>query len=225
MVSGTISILCIFPHNSGGVMRGLSLNSAVVQHSTSSFERQNALELLSRNGKSRRLSAVSFSNRRVTHNIVFRQRLSLGSTKFDPLCIEKELPQWFSDRRIAICRAYGSPPDVPVREDQELQEHGEADAEESDEEKTESVVSETSETVPPDVANTITSWGTLPPRVKLIVTTAFAFVICNMDKVSGYFLPRSKIILVLLLGKVFCHECLNSLENGVNCLSDAVIEL
>lgn len=143
-------------------MRGLSLN---LQLPTSCFVRNDAA---SRNGK------IRFSNRRV---FVCRQ----SKQEFDPLCIKNEFLQ--CKRNISICRAYGSPPEV--REDHPVQD-GESDAEEDNEEqKTESeVVSDA-----PDVAGSITSWGTLPPRFKLILTTALAFVICNMDKVSQSSLP------------------------------------
>lgn len=175
-------------------MRGLSLNSTGVQH-RSCFERNDALEFLSHNGKSRGQSAVPFSNRRISHNIVSRQRLSFQRSKiFDPLCIKSKFPQC-SGRKILCCRAYGSPPDIPVREDHVLSD-GEAE-EEANSEKPD-LVSETSEATPPDVVASITSWGTLPPRFKLILTTALAFVICNMDKVSCHFLTLPLITLVLL---------------------------
>lgn len=166
-------------------MRGLLLNSPGVQQQLSSFVPTDTLEFLARNGKSRgQTPAMPVSNhRRVPHNnIVSRQRLSWRSKKFDPLCTKTKFPQC-SVKRISYCRAYGSPPDVPVREEADAQEDGEADDDE--EEKPEAVVAETAaEASPPDVVASITSWGTLPPRFKLILTTALAFVICNMDKVS-----------------------------------------
>ena len=162
-------------------MRGLSLN---LQLPTSCFVRNDAtLEVLSHNGKTWRQSA----NRRV---YVCQQRLR--SKQFDPLCIKNEFLQ--CKRNISICRAYGSPPEV--REDHPVQD-GESDAEEPNEEK------KPEEAVSKTTAGSITSWGTLPPRFKLILTTALAFVICNMDKVSRPFLglqsPQIRFI---------CRECI-----------------
>lgn len=138
-------------------MRGLSLNLSGVQLPTS------CLRL--RNGNSR--GPLAFSSRRV---FVCRQRLR--SKEFDPLC------EYLQCKRLSICRAYGPPP-PEVREEQDPVQDGEESEQVNPEEAT--TPSE------PDVVASITSWGTLPPRFKLIITTALAFVICNMDKVSHPF--------------------------------------
>lgn len=107
----------------------------------------------------------SFSNRRV---LVCRQRLR--SKEFDPLS------NYLQCKRLSICRAHGPPP-PEVREEDPVQEEDNPEGEKIPEES--------------DVVASITSWGTLPPRFKLIITTALAFVICNMDKVSHPFLQPS----------------------------------
>lgn len=159
-------------------MRGLCLNSAVVRPCCSA--RNDALEFLSHNGKSRGQSAVQFSNRRVPHFAVCRNRLSL-SRNFDPLCINNRFSKC-SEKRL-YSRVYSSPPDIPVRE---VHVQDGEDGEETPEAASDSSET-TSQEVQGIVQGSITSWGDLPPRFKLILTTALAFVICNMDKVSRHF--------------------------------------
>ena len=154
-------------------MTGLCLNSTVVRPGC--FVRNDALEFLSHNGKSRGENAM---NRRVSHYIVCGKRLSLRTRSFDPLIIKKR------SEKLVCSRIYGSPPDVPVRE-VHVQDG------EDNEEKPGVVVSET--TPQDEVLGSITSWGDLPPRFKLILTTALAFVICNMDKVSRHFRSHIKV--------------------------------
>ena len=162
-------------HTTTGVMRGLCLNSTVVRPCC--LVRNDALEFLSHNGKSRGQTAIRFSSRRISRYIESGKRLSLRSRNFDPLCIKNKFPKC-SEKRIC-CRVYGSPPDIPVKEVH-------VPDEEDDEEKPE-VVSDSPETTSQEVEGSITSWGDLPPRFRLILTTALAFVICNMDKVSCHF--------------------------------------
>ncbi|KAG0590414.1 hypothetical protein KC19_1G097700 [Ceratodon purpureus] len=153
-------------------MRGLCLNSTIVRPGC--FVRNDALEFLSHNGKSRGQNAMQVSNRRVSHYIVCGKRLFLRSRNFDPLSIKNRFAK--CSEKIVYSRVYGSPPDVPVRE-VHVQDG------EDNEEKSE-VISDSSETTQDIVQGSIRSWGDLPPRFKLILTTALAFVICNMDKVN-----------------------------------------
>lgn len=165
--------------NTPGVMRGLCLNSSVVR--PCGFVRNDALEFLSHNGKSRGHCGMQFSKTRVSHYIACGKRFSGRSRRFDPLCSKNRFLKC-SEKRVSS-RVYGSPPDIPVRE-VHVQDG------EDDEEKPE-VVSEsletTSQEVEGDVQGSISSWGDLPPRFKLVLTTALAFVICNMDKVGRHF--------------------------------------
>jgi len=151
------------------------------------------------NGNSSRGQAAApllFSNRRV---LVCRQRLR--SKEFDPLS------KYFQCKRLSICRAYGPPP-PEVREDDPVQEDVNPEEANTPEE--------------PDVVASITSWGTLPPRFKLIITTALAFVICNMDKVNmsvaiipmSHQLGWSSTTAGLVQSSFFWGYCISQLPGG-----------
>ncbi|XP_024374370.1 probable anion transporter 6, chloroplastic [Physcomitrium patens] len=191
-------------------MRGLDLNSTAVHPSC--LVQTGALEFLSHISKGKRQSGIRFSINRVPHQLLLGKRSSVKSRKSAPLCNNNKFPGC-NEKRVYISPVYASPPDVPVREIdvQDGEENGEK-----------------SQVVPEDIKLTqelqgsSKSWRSLPPRYKLILTTAFAFVICNMDKVNmsvaiipmSHELGWSSTTAGLVQSSFFWGYCISQLPGG-----------
>ena len=129
-------------------------------------------------------------------HIVSQNKIPVRRKYYPPVYLKDALRTTIttSERSRSRSRLYGLPPKLPVRnfqvEDGEEKGEGKGELNKADDDV--ELVSSKDDDSSSQASMNI--WQKLAPRYKLILTTAFAFVICNMDKVIYLTLPYKYLV-------------------------------